>query len=681
MKMNNKGLAPAALLVIGLVLAMIGGGGYYLYKNDFKIPFIQQIAFDPGCKFIPNPSDPNSLITTEVATSNYKCDASECIVQGVLSIDKPSVSNVVSYRGNNDPISSASQIAFAIPGTTVLQSYIRGTMVSVSDYCGSGAPGYLFTLTDFPMQRVHYIDNTLIICAISGSGREAGYKFKLGGTADITNTLKSGELCNKGYIKCSQLDRYDAFWNFVPDGQTSFPQGSAGIKNYFVSSNGAFNYTDEYKLTKDKSVTFDARYGDGTIIPNSLTNKFIRIRKSDCTCNTKVTALSACDPNINKVLCTPESGCPTGYSKVTSGTYVKTVGTNQQCFTATSSFPLCVKGVSTTTSGACTPRGNLVEDAINPTTLYNKYKSCTTTKDTDGCYQWSAIQTATSPMQCYVGNVVGTGLGTLKCDNSCSLGAVKVVGDVSKGEYQVCEKNANNCPVWSTTKFCNPGLYSSLNASVEENMCVCPTIDKENGFSQCITSEKRTIVEPVNIGGKSCLQYVNETTLGEQICSDGIFTCNGVNECTFGQVRCGTTNKLYQKCEKDPNDLINSCYKFRATYPTPDGQLCKNNQLEIDTNQKCFNTPALACITSEGQICDQANPSSLTYGECICDASKYTLASSTNFTHGDQRCYNNAIQEVKVIGTGLATNGVICHEWKNKQICGSEQICIQNSTI
>ena len=606
-----------------------------------------------------------------------------------MMIDKASNSPVVNFRGTDNYFKVDSQVAFMLPGSTQLLSYKQsssGDTIS-NTKCGSDKSTFLYQ-TSPEVAEVHY-NNRLFICAKTSTGTLGARYFDSGGTADTSLQLRLGEACNTGKIHCDQLPKYDAFFNFVPNAQVNFPQGTSGNDNYKIGTKSQSYLTEEYRLTKGQSLIFDAKYGDGTQIPNEITKKQIRVRSCDKTCAENIVSGVSCNPSSNKVLCVSSgSTCPTGTNLVTSvgsaGQYqcslsppiVTGYSSISKNIIFASDLPICREG------GSNLPLTS--KNCYSPSTNNAQYKSCTNIKDVSGCYQWGSTQTATGGLLCYVGGSVGSGVGELKCSVSgCSLNDKQAYPNGANNEYQNCIQNTQGCTEWGSKQICPTGLL--FDSSLDK--CVCPSGDGNGvpGDTVCLSTTSMKKYTTKVISNEQCIatEIINLPAGSQRKCINGAFTCDyvGGNKCNIGEVQCGTTSTTYKECGIDTNNPDETCRDFRVSKTTQQGYICQDNTIIQDPRQGCaYDTQGFECNANLGLICGNdigLSSNDINWNKCVCNNNLYILANFSDI--GDKRCSNNKVQKVEIIGGINPIGGDInsCYQWIDDVVCSDANICRQ----
>ena len=139
-------------------------------------------------------------------SSPYPCpsgDNIKCNVKGVMQCQNQlGGRDIVSFRGTSDYLTLGSSIAFAIPGSSIMSSFIRGDQLSNAN-CGVSKSSFLYSVTN-PFGEVHWTGSRLFICTNTATRGLAARYYDVGGSADISSSLKSGEICNQGKIRCSE---------------------------------------------------------------------------------------------------------------------------------------------------------------------------------------------------------------------------------------------------------------------------------------------------------------------------------------------------------------------------------------------------------------------------------------------------------------------------------------------
>lgn len=133
----------------------------------------------------------------------YVCPSGEnirCNVKGLIECSNLlGGRDIVKFRGNSDYHKTNYPVAFAIPDSSVMRSYTYLGKQLSNNVCDEKSLTYLYVVTN-PLAEIYWRNNELIICH-EGAARV----YELGGIADTSISLKSGEVCNQGRVRCSEV--------------------------------------------------------------------------------------------------------------------------------------------------------------------------------------------------------------------------------------------------------------------------------------------------------------------------------------------------------------------------------------------------------------------------------------------------------------------------------------------
>ncbi|MEM3075080.1 MAG: hypothetical protein QW727_04025 [Candidatus Pacearchaeota archaeon] len=688
------------IIFLSIILFLIIFFYFKGYYNMPNFPFAITVTPTAGGQFIKNSEDPNSPYTKILSTNSYRCDADECIVSGSMTVNKPIGDNIVNFRGTTNYLSFDASVAFAIPGTSTLQSYqlVSSTISPISNNnCGQTKSSFLFSLPN-PYVEVHYLNGKLFLCAITSTGTLGARYFNIGGNANTNNQLQTGEQCNQGLIHCDSNLVYSANFNFCPN-DINFPFCSNSPSNFVLSTTPNITYfTDEKRILRGDVVTFNPKNKD----LSDVTNRYIRTRNYDLTCNKLL--ISPTNPNgetciTNQIKCVinPNSGnCQSGYTKYTSGYTVCPYGSEIGSGEATLTNPICKESGWSQISN-----GGLCKKVIPND--FTKYQKCDSTKTISNPLGGSSIcnvfgttqYTAPTGQECFLldSNYKltqnhGTGLGALACPTSqCYLGQKE---KISENTYRECI-TSGLCLVWSSEKYCPTGLVFNI----VTNSCELPSEGTcSPGQQQCISDGTKQILKcvQVTISGKTGYRFSStpDSCPGDTLCkltNDGInyndiCSCDKVNTCKEGEIQC-ITSTTYKVCAKDPKD-INSCLAFRDLgAKVSQYEQCVGNKIIPRTDIGCSfsSTPEFACS-------QEKDKNGILIEQCIQNQCQITqdlfTATESDFLNQATRCLSsNTVQKVsKYIG-----KEIISYRWENDNstqnsengICLQDYLCAQSS--
>ena len=581
MKNKKSALGIITGIIIGLIiLSGIGTGVYYLITK----PAPQIIVTTPGCQFIENPDDPNSIYTEVLDFPRFTCEADECIVSGVMDVDKGI---------GIDVWTRSRRLGCSINFNTEAECLSKINKCNVINSVGE--------------------------CSV-GSG------------------ICHGQTCRK-----SSSTIYEADFNFCPDPNFPF---CTGTKNT-VKSQG-FQYTDEYKLNRGGTVTFEPKNDDGS----DVTTKFIRVKSYDCSCLPAVNDGTAC--GTGQLMCKP-------FVQTFRRNHVNTA--EQDCEDSGCSNCIYEGRIR---GGIC--------DSYYPNCHqykcedYIKYQKCDSTQQIGQatCNDWGTEGTCPTGQQCFVDATgeVGEGVGGCRCPaDPCILGEKRAIGT---NIYQECT-TVGNCLDWSSDKYCLQDLvFDPITGD-----CVCdPAFSCNPTEAECIGNQIRKC-EPNFIGGKTCYQWGDtELCSGELNCwnrnnliLDDVCSCESVDSCELGTIDC-TSSTTYDVCTKDSTNPSDSCLMMRDLGNTVGAfEECRNNEIIRRADIGCaYGTPGFECDTINFEVCVD--------NTCLCLQDGNT-ATSTDYINLQTRCSNNLVQDIKKYEN--------CYRWETKEECTGDFTCVETS--
>lgn len=655
----------ASALTLFLVFAVILMGGFFTFNYflpGVSIPFIGQVVLPTaGAQFIDNPEDPNSEFSAILNSGRYTCDADECIVSGSMKVTSSSNEPRVVFRYSGD---YQNDIYVDTTGDGILERWQYETLSSRRT---SGSKVSFLTPTSYPM---YLISGKLYV--FYESARAYKYEGPFGGTGSQFSSDPGSDGCSAASEVCNQVSVFTATYNFCPTGVSSFPYCSGSQNTVSSSAPNNVYLTDEFKLLHGQTIEFFPKNIDGSPVADS----YIRIKKYDLSCISAIDDGDACVPG--QIKCVPEIACPSGYTYQTERNYCD--GASHNSIDYSYQTDVCRKDTNIRT---CQP----------PINEYTAYEECdgTGTFGNSQCKVFATKKSAPTGQQCFLldsdGKLTsqqGEGLGGLACPgDQCALGEKS--GSIGDSQYQQCVI-VGTCNQFSD-KFCPEGLVydDSQKDCVFPQATACNPLD-----AQCVDSDSIRECVKLTIDGKSGWQWRDNPSScpGDTQCVAGSgnngdsCSCSVADQCEIGEITC-VTQSSYTSCGRtsDPN----SCLDFREVQNTEQGVICVNNELIQDPEQGCaFNTPGASCDPNLGLICGKdagLSSSDSSYNSCICDSSKYDLATYEQFQNQDMRCGGidgNLPQEVQRIG-GINPQGgesAGCYEWVDfGEQCGGEFVC------
>jgi len=640
-------------IAITLVLLFIATSVFLIFNFS---GVLQTILPPAGCDFIKNTNEPTSSYTETLNSGIFTCDTERCIVSGSMKLSNPTATPKVVFRSQGD-YDSNTFIAIDTDGDGILESYKRTSTSGGTGYSGIVLPfkspeGYTLTYISYRKEVWVYY-----------SGFKS-YGFRLQYGADLSSTPKYS--CQEIEV-CDVVPSYEAKFNFCPSNDVFFPY-CQGDKNSVTSTEvGRTFYTEEKEILKGERISFDPKYDSG----ESVAEKFIRIKKYDCSCLPAVEDGTAC--SSNQVKCKPDTTiCPNNYV-FKSSTY---------CYflDGSSSRP------RTTINNICTDNGGKYAHCERPTNPNNVYQKCDGTQPinqaTCGAFT-SSLYSCPTGQQCYVTATgkTGEGIGGCRCsDDKCILGQ-KIKGN-SPTTYQECI-TIGDCVSWSSERTCASGLVFDILSSD----CVCsPTTSCVPQSSECVGDLIRNCIVQ-NLGDKICYNWDSSAKQcpGNLKCDslgtsdkDDVCSCKNIETCNSGEIKC-TSLTEYDICSKDPND-INSCLTFRDLGNTVgEFQQCINNQITQREDIGCaFGTSSSVCSTKKdinGVLIEQC-----INNQCVSPTDQYT-ATESDFLNQRTKCFGNEIKKV----VKYEGNKLISYRWETKTdvkystlgVCGEDYICIE----
>lgn len=654
--MKKKKYIP--IIVIGIVLLALVGS-YFLMPNFYKSIFSSitrtPLALAPpsGCDFIPNTENPSNVYTQQVNSGVFTCDADRCFVSGVMTVEKPSSTPKVVMRTCGVNGYGSSCIIYVDTNLDgILEKYYSNSITTSV----TGNLDIPF-LTPEGLKMKLRLGGELLIIGVTQNGRTNNYLYKIDQTQTSTDITPKTNC--QGTETCYGSAKYTGYFQFCPAGNSNFPYCS-GTKNNVQDTIPNTYYTDEAEIIGGQGVSFNPVYEDGS----SITTRYIRVRKYDCSCQPAVVLGEACTNDQY-------------YCKTSSSEYTL----SNTCYGNNNQFSSlrCNDGSAPTRKDGQNGCGSSLSKPYCLQIETNKYEKCDG-KQTIGSSQCGAFTSATyscpTGQQCFVTatNAVGDGIGACKCDvNSCVLGDKVKVGDAS---YKECVVQGS-CTAYSAIKDCPTGLV--FDAIAKE--CVCGSDNACNPLeSQCASTNQIRKCSLQTIGTKTCYKWAAASSCpGEQLCdnkntvtNDDVCDCKAVDECSLtNTMKCITTN-TYSVCSKDQANLATSCLKYRETKPVGELNKCENNQITLRPDIGCaFNTPGYQCNAAIFEQCVD--------NTCICKQDNFT-ATQTNYLNLQTRCGNSkTIQQVSKYQSNVSA----CYRWTFNSTCGDKEICREsgNSAI
>lgn len=466
--------------------------------------------------------------------------------------------------------------------------------------------------------------------------------------------------CSSQNCKIIQQQEYKAFFNFCPSSDPNFAYCSGSL-NTIVSSTPITVYTEEKKILKGDSITFQPKNADNS----DITDRIIRVKEYDCSCAPAVDSGNACSSGMIK--CQPyQNICPIAYTFITAtkdGEIICRYG------------PVGYKELKAGES-ICT--NNVRTTCYYPNYSYSTYLSCDGTKKVGDsiCGDYKTLGTCPSGQVCIVKSTgkVGEGVGYCGCaGDACILGYNSSTD--SPNSYQTCIKSGN-CAIKGPTVTCSGNKIFSE----PFQRCICnPVLSCNPLESECVgTSIKSCVLK------EGCYQWdtIASVCPGETQCynrgntlPDDICSCNGINECTEGQVRC-TSPTTFLSCSKDRNNLISSCLKFRDLGgKTGIYEECVNNKIQQRTDIGCAypNSPNYA---TEWACSTQKDASGILIEKCVNNECKITQDSNSAIESDllRKRCSTttqNIVQKV----TKYTIKTANVYRWEDEKTCDAGLIC------
>lgn len=498
----------------------------------------------------------------------------------------------------------------------------------------------------------------------------------LGSYCCISGTTKT--CSNRPYL-CSQvIQAYSASFNFCPDPNFPFCSGN---KNTLTQSSPGLATTDEFKISKGKTITFNPKYSDGT----DVVEKYIYVRKGDCTCANAIQQGNACDQSItNKGMC---QECPAGYKIVTPSYNYRNNGATQplQCtnlFRGQSIGYIWYSGNSACVKSTYENYYQTIpSDCIEP---YSTYKKCDGTKaiGTYGatCGDYKSYISCPTGQFCYsdANNKQEVAFGGCKCSvDTCKLGE-KETNPLDSQQYRECEQ-AGNCLKWGDYKYCPQGLiFNGITKS-----CVCDSTKTCNpGESECTSLSSIKTCSSAIFSGVNCWVWSSpQPCLGEAACNtkgdslkNDICDCSLANKCKIGDIQCIDSNS-YKECSTGETG---SCLDYRNIKTVSAIQTCSNNQLitkpgcqfnnpSCSSGFKCVDNQCIGSGCSYGDIkCDSVNFEECKDNSCVCkqDSNSCTLVDYINL---NTKCNGDIIQKC------IKHNN--CYRWEDGDSCPANNYC------
>jgi len=194
------------LLFMGIIIGVVLGLYLLNYFGAFnKIPFLS-VSTSLGSEVVDQGQSP--IYTCPIGVSY-------CRVKGIIECNNYKGGNpAIVFRGNSVYGKQGYPIAFAIPETTNLKSYIYDGKQISNNICDTGSSTYLYSVEN-PFAQIHWRNNELIICYQS-SGDMYARAYEPGGNADLTQGLLSGESCNENKIRCEgEIGGYSCLGDFL----------------------------------------------------------------------------------------------------------------------------------------------------------------------------------------------------------------------------------------------------------------------------------------------------------------------------------------------------------------------------------------------------------------------------------------------------------------------------------
>lgn len=569
---NKKGLTTVVTVLIILgVFAVIGTGGYLLRD---KLPFVAEQSFigetfSLGCQQVLFDGSP----IKEISSSFFECKNSECIVQGSLTLATPSEGNKVFARstvsktglGARQWYSILNEQSGALESWCPITSTTTRAKSKVAVPLPYGDVGFLAKTGTGSETYLLIADDDSVGCGNEGddstSCKYFRYEQKSSCGADVSPDIKYGCDSGKGE-KCDNGNIYEAYFDFYPTNQPDYDFGPNGDLRRVEGEYGTSFFTNEVRLSYGQTLQFNARDGNGNLMPNNLNVKKLIIREADCSCVDKVANAIACDINApNNVLCT----------------------------------------------GSTT------------------YKECTTNTDSSGCFQWGGEKNAVGGLQCFpvdgsVGNLkcdvnapaVGQKkkisnteyqIGITNFESSCTQWSetrscpaglnvdLNIAGDVPCG----CPANdAPASPVCTSTTSREIGIYQTIGGKqclIKQTQTAPGELVCKNGQFTCDTVNKCTVGQVECVGSNqykecakdpsdanSCYDYRAVKTLNaDQACINDQIVNNPEQGCFYGTQTCDASLGLICSPTSNQND------------PTFNQCVCNANAFDLATYEDFIN--------------------------------------------------------------------------------------------
>lgn len=619
-------------IIFVVLLVLLVGGGLFLYSKGYFEKFSTfAVTHTQGYQFVQNSNDPTSKYSEILQGGIFTCQYDECIVSGNIALEKASDINSVVFRYSGN-YKSIIYVDTNLDG--VLEQWNYNTVQQSrlpSDKLDIKTPQGYDIYRDGSSLLIRYTN-------ISSFSTYSFYKYT-GSSASTQSTIPSGS-CPNTYETCiSQTSIFKGEFNFCPT--PNYPC----CNDAFVTSPSANTFDTKscnpledglYKLIKGQSLTFTPSYIDGT----PILGKNIFVQNYDGSCIQAKSTGTACSPDQSKCI-----QCPIGYIFYSGSTYCSTldsVSSNRY-----------ITGTCKKSTGCVTP--------------YSYYQKCdgNQTIGASTCGKFSTETRCSSGQKCFLDNgQLGVGLGNCKCANDvCTITSNGIPDRIKETDYSYreCIKNSLGCYEWSETKFCDTINGKQMIFDETLGKCVCNT---DNACSsplatECLNINSYRQCKQYTVGGNTCYYWGEENGCAgtELTCQGSSCQCPFPSMCSVGQVKCLSTT-TYQKCQKDVNNPLTTCYEFRGSYPTGANYICENNKLNPLSEIAC-EIGGILCPTNK--VCSN--------GQCICQ------------TTGDY-CYTGAPSSCvsKSLSRSCVGDSAGCFIWKNTT-CQTGQECINGACL